>query len=249
MTPNALTQWQTALRYLIDAKDAPPAAQADAKHAMDAHKRATQLHADEQHTAHTYLQTLRTQERDLPRTALQTVKAGKRLNLDGLLHDLEQTRTAHTFAQARAQVTQHVRTACENQVTGNCLLPHSDELLLWIATRRNAVPFQCGNVDTLPDPVHTIYNLVCPTWWEQWTKGLELDALTRLPLLYLADWSTDLRASLAWVWEQVALGEIEKIPHPTAGDQDTAPQVYVPTKRYVKLPHVPPVVKPPAFPF
>lgn len=234
--------WLTALQYLIDADDAPPAAQNDAQRALDAYARAQKLHADEQHTAHATLQALHSLERELPRLALQHVQAGKRLNLDTQLREIDQTRNASTQAQERARITLHVERACEGQVNGACLRPHHDTLLHWVATRRNANPYQCGQVDTLPEQVQVIYNQISPAWWNQWDEGLTLNAISRLPLLYQADWDTDVRASLAWVWEQVATGQIDTIPHPHARVAESAPRLHVPSRRFIQLPNVPPAV-------
>ena len=245
-----LHTWQTALTYLVSQKDAPPAAQDAARHAFETFHYACSLHQDETHAAHTATQTLHDLQRDLPRNALTAARAGKRLNLDTQLRDIDKARTVATTAQARVQVTLHVLQASESQITGGCLVDHHDDLVQWIANRRNAAPFQCGPVDTLPAEVQTLYALVTPLWSDRWDDALSLNAATRLPLLYQSHWDTDLRASLAWVWEQLALGHVARIPHPHHRNPDKAPRVLIPTQRVVRLPQAPaPVPLPKPFPF
>lgn len=235
-------QWVTALQYLIDANDAPAAARTDAQHALDVFARIVKLNDDEKLRAHSMLQTFRTQERDLPQTVLQHVTANKRTNLDTLLHDLENARTASTTAQLRAQVAQQVYNACHHRVTGGVLQPHTHDLFVWVGKRRNAQPVTCGHIPELPDQVQLIYAALHTPWWNQWDKGLALENVNRLPLLYEPTWETDLRASLTWLWEQVANNDLELI--------DDQPPVYAPTKRFLRLPTVPPAVPTtPPFPF
>lgn len=232
--------WQDALVYLVDQKDAPPAAQHAAKDAFETFHYACSLHQDEMHAAHTATQTLHDLQRDLPRNALNAARAGKRLNLDAQLRDIEKARAAAATAQARVEVTLHVFRKSESEITGGCLVDHRDDLLQWIANRRNAAPHQCGPVETLPPQVQTIYSLVRPTWSDRWDEALSLNAATRLPLIYSPQWDTDVRASLAWVWEQLALGHVAKIPHPHSRNPDKAQSVLIPTQRVVRLPQVPP---------
>lgn len=236
--------WIAALRYLIDANDAPPEAQAAAKHALKAHARATTLHDDEQHAAHTALQTLRTLERETPRRAAQQVGAGKNVNLAKALTELEEARQESSNAQARVLVAKQIRATFTAQVEGACLNQHQEDLVRWVAMRRNADPTRCGEIETLPEQVKVIYSKFSPTWWNQWDDALTLDGISTLPLIYEPTWASELRASLAWVWEQVARGEYEKIPHPRATNPNTAARVYVPTRRAITLPRVPAPVKP-----
>lgn len=240
-----LNDWQTILHYLIDANDAPTAAKTDAQHALTVHARATKQHSEEQHYAHATLQTLHTLERDLPTQAWDNTQNGKRLNLDTVLRHLDQTRQANSTAQTRAQLTKQVLLRAESLVTGGCLHNHHPALLHWIANRRNAAPHKCGHVETLPDQVQVIYNHIQPIWWNQWDEGLHLNAISRLPLIYDPTWDADIRASLAWVWEQVATGNVDTIPHPHARNPETAQRVLVPTRRFIQLPQVPPALNAP----
>lgn len=231
--------WQDALRYLIDAKDAPQDAQTDAQRALDAYDLACRIESDERHNAMTTLQALHAMERELPTTALNKVLTGKRPNLDTLLRDIEQTRTVSDLSRQRAEVAQRVEQRCRSRVCGGVLDPHRHDLVQWIAKRRHAAGHQCGAVDTLPTQVQVIYAHVRPTWSPVWDEALTLGTLTHLPLLYDPTWTTDARASLAWVWEQVAEGEVETVARPGSHDPETAPQVTLPKRRVFALPEIP----------
>jgi uncharacterized protein (UPF0147 family) len=236
-------QWQHALQYLIDADDAPQNAQRAAVDALQALERTTTQHHHETQAAHAALQTLLDMERDLPKSAVRAAHAGKSLDLDKRLRDIEKARATSTLSRERATITQHVQRAMQSLVEGGCLRDHADDLVRWIATRRHAAPYQCGPVDTLPPPVQVIYGLVCPSWYGRWDEALSLNGTTRLPLLYEAQWDADVRASLAWAWEQLALGLVEKVPHPHDRDPARAPRLLIPTQRAVRLPQVPAAVQ------
>lgn len=231
--------WIAALRYLIDADDAPQSAQDSARYALDAHDRATKLHDNEQRNANLALQTQRTLERDTPRHAADKVAAGKNVDLGKIVDKLTVAHHDSSTAQTRALVAQRVRSTFTVQVEGACLNPYRGELLRWIATRRNNEPTRCGEIETLPHQVQVIYSNICTTWLTPWDDTLTLDGITRLPLLYQPTWKSDLRASLAWVWEQVARGNFEVIPHPRATDPESAALIHVPTHRVITLPKVP----------
>jgi len=231
-------QWIDALRYLINATDAPPGAQTSAQHALNAYDYACRLHADEKQVSFATLQSLHTLERDISTTTLAKVQAGKRPNLDTMLREIEQTRVASQLARQRAEITQRVETWCESKVCGAALVEHRDSLVQWIATRRTKAGHQCGEVDTLPTAVQIIHDRVRPTWLQNWDDALALEGMSHLPLLYNAAWDKTVRASLAWVWEQVATGNIETVPHPNATNPERAARVTMPTRRVVNLPTV-----------
>lgn len=228
--------WIDALRYLIDATDAPQDARTDAQHALDTYNLARKWHADERQSAMTLLQSVTTMERELPATALTKVLSGKRPNLDTMLRSIDETRTAHNVAQQRVEIARRVEARCEAKVCGGALRAHNDTLLQWIGRRRHKAAHTCGEIDTLPVQVQIIHDAIRPTWSNQWDEALTLGTLTRLPLLYDATWTPETRASLAWVWEQVALGEIETVPHPGAHNTANAARVTLPTRRVLRLP-------------
>jgi hypothetical protein len=79
-----------------------------------------------------------------------------------------------------------------------------------------------------------IYSLVNPQWSPNWEPRLDLERARHLPLFYSAHWSRHRRASIAWVWEQLALDKVRWI-----NDPDGSGHVLAPINKVDALPKAP----------
>ena len=92
------------------------------------------------------------------------------------------------------------------QVIGN----HRADLILWCAHKRNADLTKCGEI--LPDPVWRIWQTLDVRFYKITDETLSLDAwrhngkLTHLPIEWYDTWTDPARASLAWIYQQIATG-------------------------------------------
>jgi hypothetical protein len=94
---------------------------------------------------------------------------------------------------------------------GRVLRDHRTDLILWCARKRNADLTRCGEI--LPDPVWRIWQTLGVRFYRLDDPTLNLDAwringkqLKPLPIEWYDTWSDTSRASLAWIYQQLASG-------------------------------------------
>ena len=234
MNNNQLAAWTDALQYLTNADDAPDAARHDCHLALLALDASNELRHREHLTAHQALQKLRTHEHSNIPQVVDQLRSGAPTDIDSNVQQLEQLHQLLGTAQRRALMVDKAHRSITNQICGGVLRPHQQTLLHWIAQRRNATPFDCGTTPTLPNQLQLIYDLIIPQWSANWDPLLDLDQSSFLPVIYSAQWSRHRRASLAWVWEQLALDKVRWID-----DGEQFADVLVPINKPTALPKVP----------
>ena len=203
------SEYKTALQWLCDQKDAPEAAKKDALQTIKAYDRAVTLYNKEQKScAELQADAKQWHERALQDvlTDLQgsgnvkTVGYVERCNqADALLALGQQTLTLAHAALGRLTIAVEI----------GCIRNHAPALLTWIAQRRTDERHTCGYTDSLPTHLEIIYNSIMPQWWgEEWREPLELHTAVHLPIIYYEQWPMQQRASLAYVWQEFAKGEV-----------------------------------------
>jgi hypothetical protein len=203
------SECKTALQWLCDQKDAPEAAKKDALQAIKAYERAVTLYNKEQKScAELRADANQWNERalhdvlaDLQGTGnVKTVSYVERGNqADALLALGRQSLTLAHSALGRLT----------SAVELGCLRNHAPALLTWIAQRRTDEMHACGYTDSLPTHLEIIYNRIMPEWWgEEWRAPLELHTAVHLPIIYYEQWPMQQRASLAYVWQEFANGDV-----------------------------------------
>jgi hypothetical protein len=240
MNNNQQAAWIDALRYLTNADDAPDAARHDCHQALLALDASNDLRHHEHLTAHQALQKLRTREHSNIPQVVDQLRSGAPTDIDSNVQQLEQLHQLLGTAQRRALMVDKAHRSITNQICGGVLRPHQQPLLHWIAQRRNAHPFDCGSTPTLTRQIGLIYSLINPQWSPNWEPLLDLEHAKHLPLFYNAEWSRHRRASLAWVWEQLALDKVRWVNNPNGSGDVLAPINKVGT--LPKVPEIPTVV-------
>ena len=235
-----INDWIETLRFLIDDSTSPSDLRDTAKTTLAAFDKSMKLSDLEQHTANTTLQALRALEKETVPQLVDHLRNGKRSTFDANVTQIEQLQTAWTTSQLRTKTVTLAHEQIVRQICGGIIKPHADALLQWVAIRRDAQPVTCGEIDTLPAHVQRVYNLIIPQWRTDWELALNLPNVHRLPLIYDAKWNAEYRASVAWVWTQVAIGEIQKVPHSHDRRPNPPCVLLAPTRRVQSLPVVPP---------
>ncbi len=94
---------------------------------------------------------------------------------------------------------------------GRVMRDHRTDLILWCARKRNADLTRCGEI--LPDPVWRIWQTLDVRFYRLDNPTLDLDAwringklLKPLPIEWYETWSDTPRASLAWIYREIASG-------------------------------------------
>ena len=97
---------------------------------------------------------------------------------------------------------------------GRVMRNHRGDLILWCAHKRNADLTRCGEI--LPDPVWRIWQNLNVRFCRLDDPTLNLDAwringkqLKPLPIEWYDTWLDTSRASLAWIYQQIASGNFE----------------------------------------
>jgi len=93
---------------------------------------------------------------------------------------------------------------------GRVMRDHRTDLILWCAFKRNTDLTRCGEI--LPDPVWRIWQTLDVRFYRLDDPTLNLDAwringkqLKSLPIEWYDTWQETSRASLAWIYQQLAL--------------------------------------------
>lgn len=93
---------------------------------------------------------------------------------------------------------------------GQVIRDHRTDLILWCARKRAADLTRCGEI--LPDAVWQIWQTLDVRFYQITDEMLSLDAwrhngkLGKLPIEWYDIWSDQSRASLAWVFNEIASG-------------------------------------------
>lgn len=129
---------------------------------------------------------------------------------------------------------------------------HSEHLLRWVAQQRETVGLAvCG--DVMPAPVQDMWRLVDLDLDPRWHDQLQLPGGTlrpitntrQLPLTWRASQPAPQRASLAWVWQELAAGNVRWVTvsamhYPGVSVSSAARRCLQLTGEPLELPAVPP---------
>jgi len=226
---------RTALEYLSTASDLPSVLRKEIKHSLDVYDVSVKL----LHESHQTLADVTTKRNTAQITAHKVVAK--------CLHENQKPTTEKLVAEivelnARVAAAQlHVLTFTQANQT---LKSHAtgfyktalDELLRWVAVQR--AKDLLGYGDVLPAAVLHVYNSLQFRWYPTWADDLDIapQELNRLPLVWFAHWSDKHRASLAWVFNEIATGNYKWVQVPKRKDPVLCLQL---TNEIVTLPPVP----------
>lgn len=146
------------------------------------------------------------------------VVAGKgKPNAADLAKRLSQHLDARGELELQLQVTRQAAAVITGQLL-TLLSTHAEHLVRWVAQHRETVGLtMCGSV--MPQPVKLMHALLDvqldPRWDAQLTLPRTPTTSTRhLPLEWAATDPVQQRASLAWVWQQLAAGNVQRVNVP-----------------------------------
>lgn len=213
------TELRTVLDWCATHHDASTALKRDAKRCrqqLDAATHTlTQLVSDNDSELH----TIRARQNDALRALLDEPTRGNVRNVSDTIALLDDTQQ-RTLREVRAaeQAAVHAR-----HQASTALQSHWRDLLHLVATERCRNVTACGN-DAVPTEVHWAWRLVNFRWHPTWDDALHLPAkfyvqpfsatARDLPLTWNRDEPATYRASVAWVWQQVAAGNCAAVSVP-----------------------------------
>jgi hypothetical protein len=139
--------------------------------------------------------------------------------------DFAQRLTQHRDQLAQLELELQLMSDCIGELRADLaklVAKWREYLLVWVAREREAVGLTvCGNV--MPMPVKLMHALLDVPLDPRWDEQLQLPSTTastvvtssrQLPLEWAATDPQQVRASLAWVWQQLAAGNMRRVNVP-----------------------------------
>ena len=203
------------LQYLIDAPDIDDHIKDDAQRTLALFYKASELHRSQ----HQHLRQVSGQYAEHLQTASRTLVDDLQHQKKHRLHELCDERrnltTTKDHATIADQISREAMRKAELAVSTRIFNTYSAELFTWVARRRADQPFTCGLTDTITAELVAIYDRIRPQLFPRHHPELNLsDSLTRLPAVIESSWPQDTRSSIAWMWQQIAHGHFDYVPHP-----------------------------------
>jgi len=226
---------RTALEYLTAASDLPSVLRKEIKHALDVYDVSVKL----LHESYQTLADVTTKRNAAQNTAHKIVAKclheNQKLNAEKLIAEIVELNARVAAAQLHVQTFTQANQTLKSQATG-FYTTALDELLRWVAVQR--AKDLLGYGDVLPAAVLHVYNSLQFRWYPSWSDGLDIapQELNRLPLVWLSNWADKHRASLAWVFSEIAAGNYKWVQVPKRKDPVLCLQL---TNAIVTLPPVP----------
>jgi hypothetical protein len=230
MTPLHAHKSISALEFLTGADDAPTECKQQAKEALrhfalakamyeQTAKRQGEIGALAADATRNIIPTLRNELATSKKHSLVDLVA-QQLKAD---ENLKVAELEHRYAAQLLNSTRHQLDAVIRR--------ERDSLLTWIATRRIADIHSHGHTELITPELEYIYEHLGIVWQPKWNEGLTLNG-SRLPLVFHAGWTQDTHASVAWVWQHIALGDVRQrnTLHYVAAYVDSLPHIERPSQ-------------------
>lgn len=135
---------------------------------------------------------------------------GKSISIDKTVDKLAKLTDKRNRADHTYQIAQRLQSVALSNC-GRVMRDHRTDLILWCARKRNADLTRCGEI--LPDPVWRIWQNLNVRFYRLDNPTLDLNAwringktLKPLPIEWYDTWSDTPRASLAWIYQELASG-------------------------------------------
>ena len=175
--------------------------------------------------------------RDTVQALAAAVIDDKRITFTDAIAKHQTRRADVTSLQDAYKLSERVESSCRHNVA-RIHRTYRADLIQWVARHRAANLTASGII--LPPTVYAIHKALAPMWHPRHDPMLELSdlyhngRLTRLPIEWSITVPSMVRASIAWMWQQVALGHFVIV-----ADGDYAGRIRV-TSTVENLPEMPP---------
>ena len=202
------------LAYLVNDVDVPATIRTQAATALTAHALAVKI-------ANDYRTDQISAAADLDQINKITVNdladaliAGKPISIDRAIDKITNLTDKHYRQNDLYKISDQIKTATSHRC-GKIIHQHRADLILWCARKRANDLTRCGEI--LPDEVRRIWSALDVRWWQHYDHALTLTnwlyngKLISLPIEWRDDWDETSRASLAWMYGELAAGRYELI--------------------------------------
>lgn len=226
---------RTALEYLSTAKDLSPVLRQEIENALNVYDVSVKLLQESHQTLSDVITKRNVAQNTAYKTVAKCLVENKKPNGEKLVAEIVELNARVAAGQLHVQLFTQTNHTLKSHATG-FYTTALDELLRWVAAQR--AKDLLGYGDVLPAAVLHVYNSLQFRWYPTWADGLDIapQELNRLPLVWLAHWSEKHRASLAWVFSEIAAGNYKWVQVPKRKDPVLCLQL---TNAIVALPPVP----------
>ena len=134
---------------------------------------------------------------------------GKSISIDKSVDKIDKLKDKHNRADDIYYIAHRLETAAKIRC-GQIIRDNRTDLIIWCGRKRAADLTRCGEI--LPDPVWRIWQTLDVRFYPITDEALSLDAwrnngkLGKLPIDWYDTWSDPARASLAWIFNEIASG-------------------------------------------
>lgn len=200
-----LTAWQ----YIVDQNDAPPTCKATGKELLRQYTRALALAEQKAKQEGERREQVADRTRNVMPTLKREIGEGNKSTLSDLVTQELKAEEMHRIAMIEKKYADQLVASLKSQAL-QTLRQHRAELLQWIATRRIADINATDHTDLVTPELLHVYQSLDVLWQAKWNEGLTLGNISRLPLVFHAGWLHEEHASVAWVWQRIALGDVRE---------------------------------------
>lgn len=166
---------------------------------------------------------LRDLERTAPTEIAAAIRAGRIPRIDTITTRVAKARQARQEASEASRLVDQAYSTVATAL-GRVYLDHAPDLARLIARYRTDAGHKCGR-DAMPAWVLELYRNHRWSWWPAWDPALDIDPwrtngteiVSHLPIDYQITWSAPIRASLVWIWAEIAGDRFEFANHPKRG--------------------------------
>jgi hypothetical protein len=203
--PKDITAWN----FIMEQDDAPPTCKATGKELLQQRTRALSIAEQKAKQAGEVRELASDKTRNIMPTLRREIAEGKKHTLSDLVAQALKADDMLIVANLEKQYADQLAASTNAQLSA-AFRRHRAELLQWIATRRIADIDTHGHTELITPELQHIYESLAIIWQPKWNDGLALNESIRLPLVFDARWTRDSHASVAWVWQHIALGDVRE---------------------------------------
>ena len=206
---NTTTQHLTAWQYIVDQNDAPTTCKTIGKELLRQYTRAFSLAEQKAKQEGELRERAADKTRNIMPTLKREIGEGNKSTLSDLVANELKADEAHRIAMLEKKYADQLVASLRTHALLT-LRQHRAELLQWIATRRIS-DIHTPNYTALITPeLQDMYQSLDILWQGKWNEGLALGNISRLPLVFHEGWLHEQHASVAWVWQRIALGDVRE---------------------------------------
>jgi hypothetical protein len=203
--PKDITAWN----FIMEQDDAPTACKATGKELLQQRARALTIAEQKAKQAGEVRELATDKTRNILPTLRREITEGKKHTLSDQVAQQLKAEEMLIVANLEKRYADQLAMTVNGQLSA-AFRQHREELLQWIATRRIADIQSHGYTQTITPELQHIYESLSILWQPKWNEGLALNESIRLPLVFDARWVKDAHASVAWVWQHIALGDVRE---------------------------------------